>query len=52
MGFSYKDWNGVFYPDGMPPREYLGHYSTVFDSVELDSTFYGTGFYIDDVSVQ
>lgn len=42
MGFSYKDWNGVFYPDGLAPREYLSHYSQFFDSVELDSTFYGT----------
>jgi uncharacterized protein YecE (DUF72 family) len=42
MGFSYKDWNGVFYPDGLSPRDYLAHYSQIFDSVELDSTFYGT----------
>jgi len=42
MGFSYKDWNAVFYPDGMQPRDYLAHYSQVFDTVELDSTFYGT----------
>jgi len=42
IGFSYKDWNAVFYPDGMVPRDYLAHYSGIFDSVELDSTFYGT----------
>lgn len=42
MGFSYKDWEGVFYPVGMPPRDYLARYSQVFDAVELDSTFYGT----------
>ena len=42
MGFSYKDWNSVFYPDGLAPRDYLNHYSQVFDTVELDSTFYGT----------
>jgi uncharacterized protein YecE (DUF72 family) len=42
MGFSYKDWNGVFYPSGSPARDYLAHYSQVFDAVELDSTFYGT----------
>ena len=41
MGFSYKDWNAVFYPDGLAPRDYLAHYSQVFDTVELDSTFYG-----------
>ncbi len=42
MGFSYKDWNAVFYPDGLAQRDYLAHYSRVFDAVELDSTFYGT----------
>lgn len=41
MGFSYKDWNGVFYPDGLAPRDYLSHYCQFFNSVELDSTFYG-----------
>ena len=42
VGFSYKEWSGVFYPAGMPARSYLAHYSQVFNSVELDSTFYGT----------
>lgn len=42
MGFSYKDWEGVFYPAGMQPRDYLTHYSHYFNAVELDSTFYGT----------
>jgi len=42
MGFSYKEWNSVFYPDGLQARDYLAHYSQVFDAVELDSTFYGT----------
>src|SRR3712207_2621708 len=42
VGFSYKEWSGVFYPAGMAARSYLAHYSQVFNSVELDSTFYGT----------
>lgn len=42
VGFSYKDWDGVFYPAGMSPRSYLAHYSQIFNAVELDSTFYGT----------
>ncbi|MFN2188512.1 MAG: DUF72 domain-containing protein, partial [Candidatus Promineifilaceae bacterium] len=42
MGFGFKDWNGVFYPEGVSSRDYLVHYSKIFDSVELDSTFYGT----------
>jgi uncharacterized protein YecE (DUF72 family) len=42
MGFSYKDWNGSFYPIGMRPRKYLKHYSKAFDAVEVDATFYGS----------
>lgn len=42
VGFSYKEWAGVFYPAGTPARSYLALYSQIFNSVELDSTFYGT----------
>jgi uncharacterized protein YecE (DUF72 family) len=42
MGFSYKDWEGPFYPPGLPARNYLSHYSRYFNAVEIDSTFYGT----------
>ena len=42
MGFSYKDWEGVFYPPGLKQRDYLAHYSQFFNAVEVDSTFYGT----------
>lgn len=42
MGFSYKEWAGVFYPPGMKPGEYLSYYSQHFDAVELDTTFYAT----------
>ncbi len=41
MGFSYKDWNGVFYPPDLDPRNYLAYYSRIFNAVEVDSTFYG-----------
>lgn len=41
MGFSYKDWVGVFYPQGMAARDYLTYYSRVFNAAEVDSTFYG-----------
>ncbi len=42
-GWSYKDWNGVFYPDylaarKMHPLEYLAHF---FDVVEINTSFYG-----------
>ena len=41
MGYGYKDWLGIFYPNHARPRNYLQHYSTVFDAVEMDTTFYG-----------
>src|SRR5581483_6589915 len=42
-GWSYKDWDGVFYPPGMQrrkehPLEYL---SRCFDMVEINTSFYG-----------
>lgn len=42
MGFSYRDWSGPFYPEGLSTREYLQYYARIFNAVEIDSTFYGT----------
>ena len=42
MGWSYEDWAGAFYPEGTPAREYIRLYAQTFDTVEIDSTFYGT----------
>ena len=39
-GFSYKDWQGNFYPDFLSARDYLRYYASQFRSVEIDSTFY------------
>lgn len=39
-GWSYADWLGAFYPKETQPPDYLKLYSSVFDSVEIDSTFY------------
>ena len=41
MGFSWKDWQGVFYPEGIESRDFLAYYSRYFNAVEIDSTFYG-----------
>lgn len=41
MGFAYKGWVGPFYPAGLSQKKFLSHYSTLFDDVEIDSTFYG-----------
>ncbi|HEY1594294.1 MAG TPA: DUF72 domain-containing protein [Thermoleophilaceae bacterium] len=39
-GWNYKDWRELFYPEGLPAREWLAHYSRVFDTVEINNTFY------------
>ncbi len=39
-GWSYEDWVGPFYPKDSKPKDYLKHYSSVFDAVEIDSSFY------------
>ncbi len=38
--FTAAGWEGSFYPEGMPAREFLSYYSQKFDTVEVDSTFY------------
>jgi uncharacterized protein YecE (DUF72 family) len=40
-GWSYDSWrNGVFYPRGLASNRWLRHYATLFDTVELNATFY------------
>lgn len=38
--FSANGWQGAFYPKGMKSADCLNFYSTRFDTVEVDSTFY------------
>ena len=40
QGWSYPDWNGVFYPPGSKQEDRLPFYAEIFDTVELDTTFY------------
>jgi uncharacterized protein YecE (DUF72 family) len=42
-GWSYKDWEGVFYPPGMSRRKQhpLELVSRCFDVVEINTSFYG-----------
>ena len=40
QGWSEPDWTGVFYPRGLKAAERLPLYASVFDFVEIDSTFY------------
>ena len=39
-GWVYKDWRGSFYPEKLPQRRWLEHYSSVFRTVEINNTFY------------
>ncbi|GAB1484122.1 hypothetical protein MASR2M78_29390 [Treponema sp.] len=39
-GYSYKDWVGPLYPEGTDPGDYLGFYSKLFPTVELNFSYY------------
>jgi uncharacterized protein YecE (DUF72 family) len=39
-GFSYDQWKGNFYPEGLSQKRWLQYYSTIFPMVELNVTFY------------
>jgi uncharacterized protein YecE (DUF72 family) len=39
-GWNYASWRETFYPQGLPARRWLEHYGTVFDTVEINATFY------------
>ncbi len=39
-GFSYKDWQGSFYPQFCPEADFLRFYASRLKVVEIDSTFY------------
>src|SRR5258708_38863498 len=39
-GWRYKGWRGVFYPKGLPQRAELAHAAGIFNSLEINGTFY------------
>jgi uncharacterized protein YecE (DUF72 family) len=39
-GWQYKDWRGVLYPQGLAQSRWLDRYAEVFDTVELNNSFY------------
>jgi uncharacterized protein YecE (DUF72 family) len=39
-GYDYKGWRGRFYPEKLPARKWLHHVSRIFNSIELNGTFY------------
>jgi uncharacterized protein YecE (DUF72 family) len=36
----YDDWRGRLYPEGLAQKRWLSRYAEVFDTVEVNSTFY------------
>ncbi|ACD83871.1 Uncharacterized conserved protein [Methylacidiphilum infernorum V4] len=41
-GWNYQEWKGSFYPEGLSPSHWLDYYSKVFNTVEINATFYRT----------
>ena len=39
-GWHYDDWAGLVYPKGLPRRRWFEHYATLFDTVEINASFY------------
>ncbi len=39
-GWQYRHWRGNFYPDELPQSRWFEHYTTRFDTVEINNSFY------------
>jgi uncharacterized protein YecE (DUF72 family) len=39
-GWNYPHWRERVYAKGLPQRRWLEHYATLFDTVEINNTFY------------
>lgn len=39
-GWSYPEWQGTFYPKTVKQKDWLRHYSSIFDTTEVNSSFY------------
>jgi uncharacterized protein YecE (DUF72 family) len=39
-GFHYPEWKETFYPEGLAKRKWFEHYCSVFNTLELNATFY------------
>src|SRR5688572_20550583 len=39
-GYDYRGWGGDFYPEDLPRRSWLRYAGTMFNSIELNGTFY------------
>ena len=39
-GYDYPEWKGIFYPEDLKRKDFLSYYSTQFNALELNNTFY------------
>ena len=39
-GWRYAPWRGVFYPEALPQRSELAHAASLFQSIEINGSFY------------
>ncbi len=39
-GWNYSHWRKLIYPKGLPAKAWLEYYATLFDTVEINNTFY------------
>src|SRR5512142_3061159 len=39
-GWHYKHWRGLFYPADLQTSDWLDYYSKIFNTVELNNSFY------------
>ena len=41
-GWSYAHWKDAFYPHGLRQAGWFAHYASIFDTVEINNSFYRT----------
>lgn len=41
-GWLYRHWRGDFYPPGLRQKDEFAHYASVFDTAEINASFYRT----------
>lgn len=39
-GFYYKEWKNIFYPAGLPAKDWFKYYCKHYNTIEINSTFY------------
>ncbi|MGY0038129.1 DUF72 domain-containing protein [Pedobacter sp. NJ-S-72] len=39
-GYYYKEWKDIFYPAGLPQKEWFSYYCQHFNTIEINSSFF------------